>query len=234
MEPSRRRTRPLPELRRLVPRPSNLVRAAAAPLFLLLLLLPGIGSAQETGIRNLGARGVGVEAQAGVVLAAEGLSAVTEPGFAAGVAASVPIAPSVNVRLDGELGLPDRDVAAGPLINLYSGLASVEYVAQQLKPGRAPLRTALSLGGGLTVVEAAEMPTAAPAGASFDESYLTLAAGARLGYPVTRRFTLYLAPGVRWFDMPEADWERLTVGLGVASPESGWVVPIRAGMRIGF
>ena len=233
METSRSRT-PLPsDTVRLAPRTAGSLGTAVV-LLVLAALVPGVAEAQEMGRRNLGARGVGLEGRAGAILSGDGLSAVTEPGFSAGVAVSVPVAPSLNVRLDGELDLPHRDVAAAPLINFYTGLASIEYVAQQLEPGRAPLRTALSLGAGLTLVEAAEMPAAAPAGATFSESYPTVAAGARLGYPITRTIAVYLAPGVRWFDMPEEDWNRLTQGLGVPPLDSGWLVPIRAGVRIGF
>ena len=216
------------------------VRTAGLPAFaalvlpLLLCALPGSAAAQHLGAPALGDRGVGLEVGGGVTLPAGGLAAVAEPGLSAGLAISVPVAANVNVRLDGGLGFPDRDVSAGPLIDVYSGMASVEYVAQQEEPGHAPVRTALSLGGGLSVVEAAEMPLAAPAGATFSESYPTVTAGARLGYPLSSGFVLYLAPRVKWFDLPAEDWNRLTEGLGVAAPENGWMVPVRAGVRIGF
>lgn len=210
--------------------------ALGAPLALALLLcaLPGSAAAQALGTPALEDRGIGLEAEGGVALPAGGLGAVADPGFSAGIGVSVPVTGSVNVRLDGGIDLPDRDVAAAPLVNVYSGMASVEYVAQQEQPGRPPLRTALSLGGGMSVVEAAEMPLAAPAGATFSESYPTVTAGARLGYPLSSGFVLYLAPRVKWFDLPEEDWSRLTEGLGVAAPEHAWMVPIRAGVRIGF
>ncbi len=212
-------------------RPAGLLVTAAV---FLVCVLPVPLAAQALGIPALGDRGVGLEAGGGVALPAGGLAAVAAPGFSAGVGASVPLASNLNVRLDGGVDLPDRDVSAGPLINVYSGTASLEYVAQQEEPGRAPLRTALSLGGGLSVVEAAEMPAAAPSGATFSESYLTLTAGARLGYPLSSGFALYVAPRVKWFDLPEADWNRLTEGLGEAAPENGWMVPVRAGLRVGF
>lgn len=214
--------------------PAGVALGSALALALLLCALPGSAAAQAPGTPALDDRGVGLEAGGGVALPARGLAAVADPGLSAGVGASVPVATNVNVRLDGGVDLPDRDVAAGPLVNVYSGMASVEYVAQQEQPGRPPLRTALSLGGGMSVVEAVEMPVAAPAGATFSESYPTVTAGARLGYPVSSGFVLYLAPRVKWFDLPEEDWNRLTEGLGVAAPEGGWMVPIRAGVRIGF
>lgn len=206
----------------------------ASAAVLLVVAVPQALSAQGVGGPTLEQRGVGIEAGGGVVLPSGGLAAVADPGLSAALGLSAPVGAHVNVRLDGELDLPDRDVAAGPLINVYSGLASLEYVLQQGEPGRAPLRTALSLGGGVSVVEAAEMPAAAPSGATFSESYLTLVAGARLGYPVTSGFVVYLAPRVKWFDLPEADWNRLTQGLGADAPENGWVVPVRAGIRLGL
>jgi len=215
-------------------RATGLPFVAALVLSLLLCALPGSAAAQPLGAPSLEDRGAGLEVGGGVALPAGGLAAVAEPGFSAGIGVSVPVAANVNVRLDGGLDLPDRDVSAAPLINVYSGMVSVEYVAQQEEPGRAPLRTALSLGGGLSLVEAAEMPLAAPSGATFSESYPTVTAGARLGYPLSSGFVLYLAPRVKWFDLPEEDWNRLTRGLGVAAPENGWMVPIRAGVRIGF
>jgi len=78
------------------------------------------------------------------------------------------------------------------------------------------------------------MPSGAPADSEFNESYFTLTAGARLGYPLTSSFVVYLAPGVRWFRMPEEDADRLTQGLAVAPPENGWLVPVRAGFQLGF
>ena len=235
MEPRRLRSPNRPGCARLSDVRVAVIRACSVLVLpLLLCALPGAAAAQTLGAPSLGDRGVGVEAGGGVALPAGGLAAVADPGFSAGVGASVPVAPNLNVRLDGGLDLPDRDVAAAPLINVYSGMASLEYVAQQEETGRAPLRTALSVGGGLSVVEAAEMPLAAPAGATFNEAYPTVTAGARLGYPVSSAFVVYLAPRVKWFDMPEEDWNRLTEGLGVAAPENGWAVPIRAGMRIGF
>lgn len=206
---------------------------ASAVLFLL-CALPGAASAQAPGTPSVGERGIGLEASGGVSLAVGGLAAVADPGLSAGFGASVPVASSVNVRIDGGIGLPARDAAAGPLIDVYSGLLSIEYVAQQEEPGSPPLRTALSLGGGMSVLEAVQMPAAAPAGATFSESYPTLTAGARLGYPLTSGLVLYVAPRVKWFDLPAGDWSRLTRGLGVAAPENGWVVPVRAGIRIGL
>lgn len=233
MEP-RRRTSPNGRDRGRPPDARNAGLPAGAALLLALLAcaLPGGAAAQAPGTPALEDRGLGLEASGGVALPAGGLAAVADPGLSAGVGASVPVAASLNVRLDGGVDLPDRDVPAGPLVNVYSGMLSVEYVAQQEQPGRAPLRTALSLGGGMSVVEAVEMPVGAPAGATFRESYPTLTAGARLGYPVSSGFVLYLAPRVKWFDLPEEDWNRLTEGLGEAAPEHGWMVPIRAGVRI--
>lgn len=219
----------LPDLRTAL-----LPACAVLVLPILLCALPVPAAAQSLGAPSLADRGVGLEVGGGVALPAGGLATVADPGFSAAAGFSVPVAANVNVRLDGGLDLPDRDVAAGPLVNVYSGMASVEYVAQQEEPGHAPVRTALSLGGGLSVVEAAEMPLAAPAGATFSESYPTVTAGARLGYPLSSGFVLYLAPRVKWFDLPAEDWNRLTEGLGVAVPEHGWMVPVRAGVRIGF
>lgn len=210
---------------------------AAVTLFAALSLVSGLPSpaaAQAPGAPALDDRGVGLEAAGGVVLASGGLAAVADPGLSAGGSISVPVGPNLNVRLDGGLELPARDVSAAPLINFYSGVAGLEYVAQQEGPGRPPLRTALSLGAGLSIVDAAEMPRSAPAGATFSESYLTLAAGARLGYPVTSGFEIYVAPRVRWLDVPGEDWSRLTTGLGVPAPDDLWLVPIRTGLRVGL
>lgn len=207
-------------------------RRAALLLCLLFLSLPGDGSAQMSG-RSAENR-PGLEASSGVVLPSGDLAALADPGFSAGVGLSVPVARGFAIRVDGELDLPDRDVSAAPLINIYSATAGLEYVARQREPGRVPLRTAVRLGVGLNVVEAAEMPTAAPAGSEFSESYFTLSAGARLGYPLTSSLVAYVAPGVRWFRMPEEDANRLTEGLSVTTPENGWLVPVRAGLRIAF
>lgn len=207
---------------------------ALAVLFALLLTLPSAAAAQAGGDRGGGATGPGLEATGGVVLPSGDLAPFAEPGFSAGAALSVPVAPSVAIRVDGELDLPDRDVPEAPLIDIYSATASLEYVARQREPGRVPLRTALRLGAGVSVVEAAEMPFAAPEGAEFSESYFTLTAGARLGYPLSSSLVAYLAPGVRWFRMPEEDASRLTEGLAVTLPENGWLVPVRAGFRLEF
>lgn len=231
METRRRRNRnaPLPgpdaSIAALVP-----VTAAA----LLLCWLPSTLAAQAPGAPALEDRGVGLGATGGIGLPTGGLAAVADPGLSAGGSVSVPLGRSLSVRIDGGLELPARDVAAGPLINFYSGVASLEFVAQQNQPGRPPLRTGLSLGAGLTVVEAAEMPVAAPSGATFSERYPTLAAGARLGYPVTSGFVIYLAPRLMWLDMPGDDWSRLTAGLGAPAPDNVWLVPIRAGARVGL
>lgn len=217
--------------------PAGGLARPAATLFAALFLVSGLPSpaaAQAPGAPALGGRGVGLEAAGGVVLAGGGLAAVADPGLSAGGGVSVPVGPNVNIRLDGGLELPARDASAAPLINFYSGLAGLEYVAQQDEPGHPPVRTALALGAGLSVVEAVEMPVGAPAGATFSESYLTLAAGARLGYPVTSGFEIYLAPRVKWLDIPEDDWSRLTTGLGVPAPGDVWLVPLRAGLRIGL
>lgn len=199
-----------------------------------MVVSPSTAAAQGLGAPTLEDRGVGLEAAGGIGLPTGGLAAVADPGLSAGGSISVPVAPNVNVRVDGGLELPARDVAAGPLINFYSGAASLEYVAQQEGPGRPPLRTALNLGAGLSFVEAVEMPQAAPSGATFSETYLTLAAGARLGYPVTSGFEIYVAPRLKWLDMPEADWSQLTSGLNVPAPDNVWLVPVRAGLRIGL
>lgn len=196
---------------------------------LMLLLFPTAAAAQEAGDRS-----PGLEASAGAALAAGDLAAIAEPGFAAGVAATAPVAGGLSLRLEGELDLPARDVAAAPLINVYAATAGIEYAALQEEPGRPPLRTALSLGAGVSVVEAVEMPAGAPAGSEFREPYPTLSAGARLGYRLTPGLTLYLAPGVRWFDLPPEDAERLTAGVDAPAPDHGWMVPVRGGIRISF
>lgn len=207
---------------------------ATVALCALLLALPAAAAAQAGADRGGETSRVGLEATGGVVLPSGDLAAFADPGFSAGAALSVPVARDLSIRVDGELDLPDRDVPAAPLINVYSATAGLEYVARQREPGRVPLRTALRLGGGVSVVEAAEMPVAAPAGSEFSESYLTLTAGARLGYPLTSSLVAYLSPGVRWFRMPEEDADRLTEGLAAAPPENGWMVPVRAGLRLAF
>lgn len=200
----------------------------------LMVVLPTTAASQGLGAPKLDDRGVGLEVAGGIGLPSGGIAAVADPGLSAGAGLSVPVTRNLNVRVDGGLELPARDVAAGPLIDFYSGVVGLEYVAQQGEPGRAPVRTALSLGTGLSVVEAAEMPAAAPSGATFSESYLTLAAGARLGYPVTSGVVIFLAPRVKWLDIPEEDWSRLTAGLDVPAPDAVWLVPLRAGIRVGF
>ena len=207
-------------------------RRAALLMCLLLLSLPVGATAQVSG-SNMENQ-PGIEASGGVMLPSGDLAALADPGFSAGAALSVPVASGVAIRVDGELDLPDRDVSAAPLINIYSATAGLEYATRQREPGRVPLRTALRIGAGLSVVEAAEMPAAAPAGSAFSESYFTLAAGARLGYPLTASLVAYVAPGVRWYRMPEEDANRLTEGLSVAPPENGWLVPVRAGLRLRF
>lgn len=205
-------------------------RRAAALLAGALLWLAPAAAAQ--GGSDADAAGFALEGGAGVGLPSGGLAGFAEPGFSGGVGVAIPVAPNVSVRLDGGVDLPDRDVAAAPLLDVYTALGGVEYVARQEEPGRAPLRTALGVGAGVSLVEAAEMPAGAPAGAEFSETYFTLSAGARLGYRVSPGVVLYVAPGVRWFDFPAADADRLTAGLGVAPPEYGWMVPLRAGARL--
>lgn len=214
-------------------RPADLPDAAlrGAAAVALLCALPAAAAAQAPAG---GGASLGLEAGAGVTLPAGGLADVADPGFSAGLGTSVLLGPNVAIRADGDLHLPARDVAAGPLIDVYSVTAGLEYMARQQGPGRLPLRTALSLGAGIAVVEAAEMPAAAPSGSTFSESYPTLSAGARLGYVVTSGVVVHVAPGVRWFDLPEQDWNRLTQGLGAAPPEHGWMVPLMAGVRISF
>lgn len=207
---------------------------AAVVLCALLLALPSVAAGQAGGARSGETPGVGLEASGGVILPSGDLATFAEPYVSAGAALSVPVAPSVAIRVDAELDLLDRDVSEAPLIDIYSAIASLEYVARQREPGRVPLHTALRLGAGLSVVEAAEMPIGAPAGSEFNESYFTLTAGARLGYPLTSSLVAYLAPGVRWFRMPEEDARRLTEGLAVTPPENGWLVPVRAGFRLEF
>ena len=212
-------------------RPAGSALRAAAATCLLLLLLPAIAPAQQ---RDLVAEagGLALEAASGVALPSGDLAAFAEPGFSVAAAGSYLLTPNLALRVDGELDLPGRDAEPAPLLNVYAATASLEYIARQDDPGRPPLRTAVRVGGGLSLVEAAEMPAAAPAGATFSESYLTLSAGLRLGYTATRDLVVYLAPGVRWFDLPEDDASRLTEGLAAAPPASGWIVPVRLGVRL--
>jgi hypothetical protein len=198
----------------------------------LLMALPASAAAQAGGGGADAERSPGLEASGGVALPSGDLAAFAEPGLSAGAALTVPLADGVSLRVEGELDLPERDASAAPLINVYAATAGIEYAARQEDPDRLPLRTALSLGAGVSVVEAAEMPAGAPAGAVFRESYLSLSAGARLGYPLTSSLSLYLAPGVRWFDLPPEDADRLTAGVGAPAPENGWMVPVRAGVRL--
>lgn len=203
----------------------------------LVCALPAVGAAQETretDLRSNPVESVALEARAGAVLSGETLSRVTEPGFSVGLGAAVPVSQDLFVRVDGDLHLPERDVTTGPQIEIYSGIASLEYVARQQTTGRLPFRTALTLGMGVSVVDAVEMPAAAPSGSTFQESYLTLSGGVRVGYPVTSRLEIYAASDVRWFDLGERDWEQLTEGMSVAqlTPGNGWLVPLRAGLRL--
>lgn len=232
MKARRRRTRADALRERLAP--TRTLAPVPVLVLLLTLVLPPTAGAQSVGGPALEERGVGLEAAGGIALIGGGLAAVADPGLSAAGSVSLPLGPNVNVRVDGGLELPARDVGSGPLINFYSGVAGLEYVAQQEEPGHPPVRTALNLGAGLSVVEAVEMPLAAPDGATFSERYLTLTAGARLGYPVTSGFEIYLAPRLQWLDIPEADWARLTEGLGVAAPENVWLMPLRAGVRLGL
>lgn len=199
---------------------------AGAVVLALLALAPAPAAAQASG-----SEGVALEVRGGGILPADDVAAFADPGYSAGVGVAVPVHSDLFLRLDGDVDLPFRDVADGPLINLYSATAGLEYVATQADPGRPPLRTAFRVGAGATLLDAVETPVGAPAGASFRETYLTLTAGLRVGYRVARGVELFLAPGVRWFDLPAADADRLTAGLGVASPDYGWFVPVQAGAR---
>lgn len=217
---------------------SSALRASAAacllPALLALLALPAAASAQGSPDRAAGEARPALEVRGGGALPAGGLGDFADPGFSAAVGASVPVGGSFALRADGEVDLPYRDVRAAPLVNVYAATAGLEYSARQEEPGRLPLRTALSLGAGVSVVEAVEMPSAAPAGAEFRELYPTVSAAARLGYPAASWLEIYLEPGVRWFDLPEGDAARLVQGLDVAPPEHGWMVPVRGGLRFSF
>lgn len=225
--------------RRAAARPSLRGAPAAACLLpaLLALLgltgLPAAAAAQGQGSpdRAGGEASSALEVRGGATLPAGGLGAFADPGYSAAAGASVPVGGSYAIRVDGEVDLPYRDIEAAPLVNVYTATAGLEYSARQEEPGRLPLRTALSLGAGVSVVEAVEMPSAAPDGAEFRELYPTVSAAARLGYPAAPWLEIYLEPAVRWFDLPEEDADRLTQGLAAAPPEHGWMVPVRAGLR---
>lgn len=197
------------------------------------LALPGSALGQATGRLSLEGRG-------GVALPVASMADITDLGATIGGSLVWHFHPNWALRGDVEYmmlddGADDFGITLSPPMDLLFFGGSVEVNFSSPRYQDLPFTFMVNVGAGAMNLKADETFDPGHPAAAFDQTYLAFQGGAKIGYRITDWINLFVNSTAYFMVMDSNDTLVFeNPGAGVENFDTGWVVPVTAGVRLTF